>query len=174
MSSIFGLIFALADIAPDEPLRTRPVGDLGMLVGALACGAAVVTAATLFIWRRSGRGLNSFDGEASAGRQAALGSAALALGIAWIWVVTLAIVGILLLGSSRTMGTLALLSIIVICPLLGATGTVLGGLALASKSQTTRPRGWRALAGIAINVPPLLIGLLILCELFWRKGCIFC
>jgi hypothetical protein len=175
ISTILGLIITLADIAPEErAFPTGTPGDLGMLLGVLAGGAAVVTAATLFIWRRSGRGMDSDAGDGSAKRQAALGSTALALGIAWVLVVALPIAVTLLIGRSREMRILGQLCVFVLCPLLAATGTALGGVALVMRSSTPRPRRWRALAGIGINVLPLLLGLFGLIALYWRGGCVFC
>jgi hypothetical protein len=176
MSAFLAFASAVADIAPPEPvLRTAARGgDIGVLVASLALGAAVVAAATLLVWRRSGRGVNAGDGEASAVRQAALGGVSLKLALAWASIAGLFVASVLLLGPSRWMGVFAFITLLVLCPLLGGTGAALGGIALAGSGPTPRLRRWRALAGVVINVLPLLFCLLVVVNVYSRTACLIC
>ena len=127
---------------------------------------AVVSAATLFVWRRSGRVAGTEGGAASSVRQAALGGVSLKLCLAWVLVAALPFACLFLLGTPRWMDKLAFVTLLILCPLLGATGTALGVIALALKSSTPRFYRWRALTGVALNLIPVLFLLLVLVETY--------
>jgi hypothetical protein len=176
MDALLALTTFLADAAPPESVvRTASSGgsDLGVLVASLAGGAAVVAAATLLVWRRKGQGAH-FEGEGAGARHKALGGVSLKLGLAWVVAAGLVIACAILLGPSRTMGVFAVLTLLILCPLLGATGTALGVTALALSSPTPRLRRWRALLGVALNVLPVFFSLFILLDVYRRAACLIC
>lgn len=177
MSLVLALTTALADVAPPDRVfseSSRNYSKLGVIVASLAVGAAVVSAATLFVWRRSGRGAGTESVEASAVRQAALGSVSLKLCLAWVMLAALPFACLFLLGTPRWLELFAFITLLILCPLLGATGTALGGIALTLTSPTPRLRRWRALVGVVLNIVPVLFLLLALLDEYRRATCRDC
>ena len=178
-SLLIALSTFLADALPPESVVSKaPPPDtsgLGVLVASLAGSAAVVAAATLLVWRRSERGLKNGDGEASAVRDAALGGVSLKLATVWALIAGLFVACVFLLGpDSRGMSLFAFLILLILCPLLGATGAALGGVALALRGPTPRLRRRRALAGLVVNVLPVLFCLYVLVNLYRSNACLVC
>ena len=175
MRMLLALTTFLADIAPPVGVvRTASGGgELGSLVASIAGSASVVATAALLLWRRLGQGANS-EGEVAAARHATLGRVSLLLARAWVLAAALLIACALLLGPSRTLAGFAVITFLILCPLLGATGSALGCVALAISSPTPRLRRWRALAGVALNALPVFVCLFVLIDLYRRASCLFC
>jgi hypothetical protein len=101
-----------------------------------------------------------------------LANASLVLGVAGLLLLPLVLAGFQR-DAGRELKILGGLSALILCPLLGLTGAVLGVIALAVKGSTTRLRRWQALAGFAASVLTLLLALFTL-YLFLTTSCGSC